>query len=534
MSYSLKPIKDALQLKSYLKSQYLKDCEFLDLNPDGDNTELIIQLHKKYSSRELTLLKMQKTCMSKYGTPYKNNVTKAKATTEKKYGSSNFRNIEKAKQTCLEKYGTESVNSLDWKKEKTIQTVKSKYGVDCILQRDDVIKSHTGPKSKKSIERQKESYRNNRLSDLEKLEKQVNENLILVSNFVQNILQKDSATFNNFLKQHDIPTYKLPNGDLAIKEVDAEECLRLYNLHQVSGISEPEKEIVDFLKSIYTGPIKCNDRNILEGKELDIYLPEKNLAIEFNGTYWHSDKYMLSKKDVPSFNQKEKARLRHLEKTQKCQEKNIRLLHIFSDDWNLKKDIWKDIIKQSLGIRDKIIFARKCELKNIDASTYKNFLEENHLQGYSPASVKLGLFFEDQLVECIGFKLAGTHSNKPELVRLCTKIGYNVTGGFSKLVKHSGIQNFTSYIDVSTFTGDGYNSLGFKKIKQNDPTYFYIKLGEGIKIPRQHFMKKYLKKLFEKKELEYFNDQETEEVNMYKNGYAKVWNCGTILVEYSI
>lgn len=75
-----------------------------------------------------------------------------------------------------------------------------------------------------------------------------------------------------------------------------------------------------------------NDKKVLNGKELDIYIPSKNLAIEYNGLYWHSDKATLEKNDIPNKETRMYAKYRHIEKTKLCKEKNIRLIHIFEDD----------------------------------------------------------------------------------------------------------------------------------------------------------------------------------------------------------
>jgi len=72
---------------------------------------------------------------------------------------------------------------------------------------------------------------------------------------------------------------------------------------------------------------ESNNRSVLNCLELDIYLPEYNVAIEFNGLYWHSELY--KEKDY------------HLNKTLECKKKGVDLLHIFEDDWVFKQDIIK-------------------------------------------------------------------------------------------------------------------------------------------------------------------------------------------------
>lgn len=295
------------------------------------------------------------------------------------------------------------------------------------------------------------------------------------------------------------------------------------------GYSEEEKELLDFVKNIYGGQIIENDRKVLGGKELDIYLQDEKLAFEFDGLYWHSDRVHLKKGEIPDETQKKAAMNLQLNKTLLCEKQGIRLIHIFEDDWVFQKEKIKNLIKNSLGFA-KSIYARKCIVKEIDNETYKNFLLNYHLQNYSMADLRLGLFYENELVECIGIRTKGNHVKEPELVRLCTKAGFRVVGGFSKLLAHSGMNCMTSYIDRSTFDGKGYYAVGFAKVRENKPTYFYVKT--YFREPRYHYMRKCIEKKFNEGILEYWNPKETEEVNMYKNGYSRIWDCGTIVVRW--
>lgn len=315
------------------------------------------------------------------------------------------------------------------------------------------------------------------------------------------------------------------------KKTDIEKVYE--ELKKITCRSFEESKLADYVKNIYSRTIKLNDRTVLEGKELDIYLPERNLAVEFNGLYWHSDIANLPKCTVPSKETKDFARVRHLEKTNACKEKGIKLIHIFEDDWVYRTDIVKSILKASLGIFERKVYARNCTLQEIDLNTYRSFLDKNHLQGYSFANKRFGLFDKTtkELVECIGVNSKGTHSSEPELVRLCTKLNFQVLGGFTKLLKHCGFKKLISYIDIGTFDGAGYGKAGFQIEKENEPNYFYVK--NFMRFPRYTYMRKDIETKFKKKELQYWNPDETEEVNMYKNGFGRVWNCGTYKVVWN-
>ena len=150
--------------------------------------------------------------------------------------------------------------------------------------------------------------------------------------------------------------------------------------------SSAEVELRTFLEE--HNILAKNDWSILEGKELDLYIPEHNLAIEFDGIYWHSELQGKYKKY-------------HLEKTQKCLEKNISLLHIFENEWKhpTKREIWKSIILGKLGKHSRI-FARKTILKTVSKIEEKAFLEENHLQGSVGSQIAIGLYLEEEL-QCL-------------------------------------------------------------------------------------------------------------------------------------
>ncbi|QPX64747.1 putative homing endonuclease [Campylobacter phage F367] len=271
------------------------------------------------------------------------------------------------------------------------------------------------------------------------------------------------------------------------------------------SISSFEKEMSELL-----GNYISNDYSVLGDKELDFYVPNHKLAIECNGDYyWHSE-------------QMGKDKNYHLDKTNKCLEKGIQLLHIFESSWIEKKDIWKSIINNKLGKSNKIM-ARKCILKQVSKAEEKEFLESNHLQGFTGSTVCYGLYYRDELVCLMSFgKPRFTDKYNWELIRLCTKKNTNVIGGASKLLKHFEKENegsLISYSDRLYSDGSIYKQLGFEFSHFSKPGYFYYK--NGTKYSRQQFMKHKLKDKLEK-----FDPNLTESENMRLNGYHKVWDCG--------
>ena len=144
-----------------------------------------------------------------------------------------------------------------------------------------------------------------------------------------------------------------------------------FPIRRRSNYSLTELKIAEFIKSMGF-IVEHGDWSVLGDKELDLFLPEKNTAIEVNGLYWHSFNPSSGKTENPE---------RHTEKTARCKEKNIELIHITDWEWENKQEIIKSMLTVKLGKAVTRIFARSCKTKYIDSKTAKVFLEQNHLIG---------------------------------------------------------------------------------------------------------------------------------------------------------
>ena len=349
------------------------------------------------------------------------------------------------------------------------------------------------------------------------------------------IFNKDDKTISVVVRILDIKFYKSITREYLIDDDGFLTLQDYFSKTEISGSSYFEKEVTEFVKSIYPNKIIENDRKIIKPKELDIYIPNKNVAIECDGLYWHSTEQLTSKGQFMfSSDEKKHYKNKQLIKTLLCEEKGIRLIHIFEDEWNTKKEICKSILASSLGIYKQKIFARKCEVKEINLEDWKKFLHENHIQDYTFAEYRLGLYYKDELVQGIGITKSNHKQGEIELNRMVTKLNTQVIGGFSKLMNNSiKMWNFSkiySYISRRLFDGKGYYASNFKIVKINEPTYFYVKHGQ--RFPRYNFMKNKIKKMYDMGELSYWNENETEELIMNKNQFGKLYDCGTIKVVY--
>jgi hypothetical protein len=425
----------------------------------------------------------------------------------------NKEDIIKNRTTKLSNKSIEEKEKTNNKKRETIEYKWGSYDT-FIKNRLDLIKIRSIEKwgvdhhfkVKEIIEKRIVSYKNN---IIEKIKSDLPENLIF-NHKKENLNNTDSIL--NF-------TCNICNTDFDVnrqlfyfrKREKVSICLNCNPI--LVGKSKRELEVLDLIKCNYDGEILTNIKNLISG-ELDIYLPELNLAFEFNGLYWHSDLY--------------KDRLFHLNKTKQCRDSNISLIHIWEDDWDYKKNIVKSIILNKLGKSEKI-WARKCEIKEIsDNKIVRDFLEKNHIQGFVGSKIKIGLFYEGELVSIMTFgnlrRSLGQKSKEGsyELLRFCNKLNTTVIGGASRLFKYFidnyDVKEVISYSDNSRGGGDMYKKLGFQFESETEPNYYWIV--DGVRKHRFNFRKDKLVKNGS-------DPNKTEVEIMNEMGYYRIFDCGS-------
>lgn len=166
-------------------------------------------------------------------------------------------------------------------------------------------------------------------------------------------------------------------------------------------------------------------------------------------------------------------------------------------------------------------------MKAIDEKEYQLFLTQNHIQGFVPTPIRLGLFYNGELVSCIGIGKSRFKKDETELLRYCTKTGTIVVGGLSRLIKNSGIKDLISYVDLRYFDGTGYSKAGFELISKSKPGYIYIREKEIL--TRYQCQKGNLPKLLGDK----FHPELTEVENMTLAGYYQLYDCGMLKFRYT-
>lgn len=278
-------------------------------------------------------------------------------------------------------------------------------------------------------------------------------------------------------------------------------------------ISEGEKELKEFIKSLGF-IIEENSRNIIPPQELDVFIKEKSIAFEYNGIYWHSD----AKKD----------KFYHVDKYLECKKHGIHLIQIFEDEWKSKNDIIKSRIRSLLGV-NKRNYARNCIIKEVDGKTTREFLNNNHLQGYVSSSNNIGLYLGNDLVGLMTFgKARFDNKNEYELLRYCS-IG-NIVGGPSKLFSYF-IKTYTptsivTYADRCWSDGNLYRKLNLVDVTadKRNTGYYYVK--DFVRYHRSSLTKKSLVK-------KGGDPASTEQEIASKMGYHKIYNCGNYKFIYN-
>lgn len=434
--------------------------------------------------------------------------------------------IQDIKETNIKKYGGVAPIHSDDVKNKIKETNVEKYGVENIFQDTEYIKEKTieslGVTHISKLESVKEKRKQTNIKNLG-----VSTPLLIPNNRVKNLKSK-LKPFNE--KYKDLNIISDVGNNIIIH---CDKCGSDYNIirsvlfHRFkitdnpctvcnpikSGKSIVENELIDFIKKLNIDYIE-NDRTILNGKEIDIYIPSHNIGIEFNGLHWHSDKY------VPDDY--------HLNKTELANSKGINLFHIFEDEWLYKKDIVKSRLENILGLTKIKIYGRKCEVKEVKIKDKTKFLKKNHIQGSIGSKINLGLYHEDELVSIMTFgKRKILKNDKWELIRFCNKLNTTVIGGASKLFKYFlrnyEVNEIISFADRRWSSGKLYFNLDFKFDGLSTPNYYYI--NNGVRETRFKYQKHKLVKLG-------YDSNFTEREITNEMGLNRIYDCGNLKYRY--
>ena len=422
---------------------------------------------------------------------------------ERKTQQQRFENYIK---TMKNDYGVVNCFQLDTVKEKAKQTCKEKYSKEYYQSTDEYRRKVKATK----LERYGDENYNNQGKMRETCLEKYN---IYVPSMKQgkkeyyDLLDSKEETIK-FIKENNIVNIRHMATIMGMKEGYVQRKINEYSLKYMFDYhkSVMELELQEYIKQYF--PNALNNYDLEKNTELDIYIPELNLGIEFDGNYWHSE-------DV-------KGKMAQYNKTSKAEKYGIFVYHIFEYEWVNNRQKILNQLNNLLGINEHSIGARKCSVQRLNPKEKNQFLRENHLQGEDKCNIAYGLYYNDELVSVMTFtKPRFNKKYEWELSRYACKANYNISGGASKLfnqfIKDNNPKNIISYSDILKTKGNLYQKLGFKLDHISDPNYVWIKNNTNIKTRYQ----------CQKHKLEsqgFYGKSETD--IMKALGYYRFFDCG--------
>lgn len=234
----------------------------------------------------------------------------------------------------------------------------------------------------------------------------------------------------------------------------------------------------------------------------DIYVPSKQMLIEYNGLKWHS---------MPNSKQ------RDIKKFKFAIDNGYEILVIFEDEWLFKRKIFENLIKNRTGICSPMSArAKSCEITRTTSKIADNFYNNNHYIGPCKSNVNYGVNLNGQPVAFASFKRPTRQSKYDwELVRMASDPSVRVHGIWGKIIKEFckdyNPKSIVTFADLRLFSGRTYERIGFKFDGAVPSSYYWTK--------RQ---KRYNKSSLRKPP----GEKRTESEIRTDQGYAKIWDVG--------
>ena len=283
-----------------------------------------------------------------------------------------------------------------------------------------------------------------------------------------------------------------------------------------NNTSKPEQQIIEHILSINNEIVIIpNTRKLIFPYEIDIYIPEKKLAIEYNGLYWHTENNGKDKKY-------------HFNKWLACKNVGVQLIQIWEDDWLSNPELIKKMIIHKLGLNtEQKVFARKTQIVQLVKSEAEQFMSQNHIQGFASGSYYVGLQKLDtkEIVAVMIVKKESDADGKTlNIIRYATTA--IVVGGFTKLLAHIEKtyipEQIITFSDNTVSNGGLYKNNGFIVDKKLSPDYMYV-----VNKKRKHKYGYRIKKFRNNLGLKYV-DGYTERQLAELNNLPRIWDAGKI------
>ena len=388
--------------------------------------------------------KRKNTFIEKFGceNPFQNEQVKEKIrqTNKKRYGVSNPQQLKtirkRSEETTMERYGVTYPIQSPGLKVKIYNTIEERYGV-----------KHYGHLQRVNFE------------DIVSMSEKKNYKI----NFTEKCYKNKTQPLSYTCLKHGID-FETSLVALRLNEHQCPKC-------QIFKRSKAEIEISNLVESLSQG-VELGNRKILNGKEIDVYVPKNNLAIEYHGLYHHCEIF--------------KDRTYHYNKFIGCKADGILLVQVFEDEWRDKREICESIIRAKLGTIECRVPARKLkviESDKLNENMFSSFFLANHLQGNTKFEKAFGLVDDNEDILCaISLRKPFTKKKDKvvEVARLATKLNTSVQGGFSRLMKGvkewaktEGYSTVLTYSDCRYSHGESYSNYGFNFVGHTGIGYDY-------------------------------------------------------------
>lgn len=489
--------------------------------------------------------------------------SKRKATTLQKYGVDHISKLDSIKEqkvhTSLEHFGTLYPLQNDEVAERVTNTNLQRYGetraTKTIAKKLSISKANKGHAKKAKVKREDtnmEKYgvkHNMYLPEVQRLKKQTlvkrygvevplqNPNLVEkmkqtnlekygVENVAQNAEIKEKTRQTNIERYGTSTTLILPENRKKMEEAFiakygeeigknryAEIAARNGGIHPIQladrltiSVSQGELEVSDLLRSKFGLEVEQSNRTILKGKEIDIWIPNLQIGIEYNGVYWHSEAAGCSKNEMYS-------------KYKQCKELGIILFNVWDFECTARKEQILGFLASKFGCNQKI-YARECKVKLIEPIHATGFVNAYHIQPVKNSAVlNYGLYYNQELVSVMSFRKHHRDNKTWALSRLCSKPNITIVGGASKLfsfaTKENNWEEVISWSDNRWSEGNVYTKMGFELKAEYGPDYQYYDLKRQVVIPKQAATKKKLNAV-----------GQTEHERALELGLTRIWDCG--------
>lgn len=233
--------------------------------------------------------------------------------------------------------------------------------------------------------------------------------------------------------------------------------------------SKAQLEVLHFVQSLGLD-VASNDRTAIAPKELDVWVPSRRFAVEYNGLYWHSAAVLAD----PAY---------HDSKARACAAAGIRLLSVYEDEWRDRRALVESMIRHRLGLSARGPSARRCTVAELTSRQVQGFFGANHLEGHARSRVAFGL------VGPTGDLLAAMSLRRPfhrryadslEVARSCCLAGASVAGWLGRLTaaarawsRAHGVARLVTYVDGRVGQGRAYDEAGWSLLSSSSSPRFW-------------------------------------------------------------